>query len=65
MPRVAGGSKETRNFEKCSESDEEKTLTQNFNSLTHPKLNHGDALIHSEALLNYLEQECESTHGER
>ncbi|GBM46315.1 hypothetical protein AVEN_88009-1 [Araneus ventricosus] len=50
VSRVSCGSEETRNFEECPESDEE-------NLVTHQKLSHGDALVHTEALLNYLEQE--------
>ncbi|GBN94473.1 hypothetical protein AVEN_225526-1, partial [Araneus ventricosus] len=56
--RVTCGSEETRNFEECPERDEE-------NLVTHQKLNHGDALAHTEALLNYLEQEDESTSAEK
>ncbi|GBM14207.1 hypothetical protein AVEN_167294-1 [Araneus ventricosus] len=52
------GSEETRNFEECPESDEE-------NLVTHQKLSHGGALVHTEALLNYLEQEDESTPAEK
>ncbi|GBM63671.1 hypothetical protein AVEN_112835-1 [Araneus ventricosus] len=52
--RVTCGSEETRNFEECPASDEE-------NLVTHQKLSLGDALVHTEALLNYLEQEDEST----
>ncbi|GBN67278.1 hypothetical protein AVEN_131206-1 [Araneus ventricosus] len=54
VSRVTCGSEETRNFEECPESDEE-------NLATHQKLSHGDALVHNETLLNYLEQEDEST----
>ncbi|GBN05273.1 hypothetical protein AVEN_116399-1 [Araneus ventricosus] len=54
VSRVTCGSEETRNFE----SDEE-------NLVTHQKLSHGDALVHTEALLNYLEQEDESTPAEK
>ncbi|GBM28577.1 hypothetical protein AVEN_265026-1 [Araneus ventricosus] len=50
--------KETRNFEECPASDEE-------NLVTHQKLSLGDALVHTEALLNYLEQEDESTPAEQ
>ncbi|GBM67313.1 hypothetical protein AVEN_37090-1 [Araneus ventricosus] len=52
VSRVTCGSEETRNFEECPESDEE-------NLVTHQKLSQGDALVHTEALLNYLEQEGE------
>ncbi|GBN75525.1 hypothetical protein AVEN_269944-1 [Araneus ventricosus] len=52
------GSEETRNFEECPESDEE-------NLVTHQKLSLGGALVHTEALLNYLEQEDESTPAEK
>ncbi|GBN75837.1 hypothetical protein AVEN_264958-1 [Araneus ventricosus] len=55
---VTCGSEEARNFEQCPESDEE-------NLVTHQKLNHGDVLVHTEALLNYLEQEDESTTAEK
>ncbi|GBM39855.1 hypothetical protein AVEN_150767-1 [Araneus ventricosus] len=48
----------TRNFEECPESDEE-------NLVTHQKLSHGDALVHTEALLNYLEQEDDSTSSKK
>ncbi|GBM18012.1 hypothetical protein AVEN_100959-1 [Araneus ventricosus] len=58
VSRVTCGSEETRNFEECPESDEE-------NLVTHQKLSHGDALVHTEALLNYLEQEDESTPAEK
>ncbi|GBN48803.1 hypothetical protein AVEN_127669-1 [Araneus ventricosus] len=58
VSRVTCGSEETRNFEECPESDEE-------NLATHQKLSHGDALVHTEALLNYLEQEDESTPAEK
>ncbi|GBM29767.1 hypothetical protein AVEN_238843-1 [Araneus ventricosus] len=49
---------ETRNFEECPESDEENLVTQQ-------KLSQGDTLVHIEALLNYLEQEDESTPAEK
>ncbi|GBM82760.1 hypothetical protein AVEN_272317-1 [Araneus ventricosus] len=52
------GSEETRNFEECPASGEE-------NLVTHQKLSLGDALVHNEALLNYLEQEDESTPAEK
>ncbi|GBN01174.1 hypothetical protein AVEN_19088-1 [Araneus ventricosus] len=58
VSRVTCGSEETRNFEECPESEEE-------NLVTHEKLSHGDALVHTEALLNYLEQEDESTPAEK
>ncbi|GBL75973.1 hypothetical protein AVEN_234292-1 [Araneus ventricosus] len=58
VPRVTCGSEETRNFEECPKNDEE-------NLVTHQKLSHGDALVHNEALLNYLEQEDESTPAEK
>ncbi|GBM70594.1 hypothetical protein AVEN_5969-1 [Araneus ventricosus] len=58
VPRVTCGSEETRNFEECPESDEE-------NLVTHQKLSHGDALVHTEALLNYLGPEDESTPAEK
>ncbi|GBM28024.1 hypothetical protein AVEN_27416-1 [Araneus ventricosus] len=54
VSRITCGSEETRNFEECPESDEE-------NLVTHQKLSHGEALVHTEALLYYLEQEDEST----
>ncbi|GBO27585.1 hypothetical protein AVEN_136086-1 [Araneus ventricosus] len=57
-PRVTCGSEETRNFEECPASDEE-------NLVTHQKSSHGDELVHSEALHNYLEQEDESTPAEK
>ncbi|GBM60919.1 hypothetical protein AVEN_192378-1, partial [Araneus ventricosus] len=55
---VTCGSEETRNFEECPESDEE-------NLVTHQKLSHGDALVDTGELLNYLEQEDESTPAEK
>ncbi|GBO09809.1 hypothetical protein AVEN_247861-1, partial [Araneus ventricosus] len=58
VSRVTCGSEETRNFEECHESDEGNLVKQQ-------KLNHGDALVHTEALLNYLEQEDESTPAEK
>ncbi|GBO31687.1 hypothetical protein AVEN_274081-1 [Araneus ventricosus] len=58
MSRVTCGSEETKNFEECPESDEE-------NLLTHQKLSRGDTLVHTEALLNYLEQEYESAPAEK
>ncbi|GBN81424.1 hypothetical protein AVEN_187308-1, partial [Araneus ventricosus] len=58
VSRVTCGSEERRNFEECPESDEE-------NLVTHQKLSLGDALVHAEALLNYLEQEDESTPAEK
>ncbi|GBM30157.1 hypothetical protein AVEN_213209-1 [Araneus ventricosus] len=58
VSRVTCGSEETKNFEECPESDEE-------NLVTHQKISHGDALVHTEALLNYLEQEDESTPAEK
>ncbi|GBN79812.1 hypothetical protein AVEN_206227-1 [Araneus ventricosus] len=58
VSRVTCGSEETRNFEECPESDEENFVKQQ-------KLSHGDALVHTEALLNYLEQEDESTPAEK
>ncbi|GBL76586.1 hypothetical protein AVEN_52839-1, partial [Araneus ventricosus] len=58
VSRVTCGSGKTRNFEECPESDEE-------NQVTHQKLSHGDALVHTEALLNYLEQEDESAPAEK
>ncbi|GBO28418.1 Jerky -like [Araneus ventricosus] len=54
VSRATCGSEETRNFEECPESDDE-------NLVTHHKLSHGDALVHTEVLLDYLEQEDEST----
>ncbi|GBL79988.1 hypothetical protein AVEN_220157-1, partial [Araneus ventricosus] len=57
-PRVTCGSEETRNFEECPASDEE-------NLVTHQKLSHGDASVHTEDLLNYLEQEDERTPAEK
>ncbi|GBM52369.1 hypothetical protein AVEN_160094-1 [Araneus ventricosus] len=56
--RVTCGSEETRNLEECDESDEE-------NLVTNQKLSHGDALVHTKALRNYLEQETESTNAEK
>ncbi|GBM59035.1 hypothetical protein AVEN_7416-1 [Araneus ventricosus] len=53
VSHVTCGSEETRNFEEHPESDEE-------NLTTHQKLSHGDALLHIEALLNYLEQEMKA-----
>ncbi|GBL79111.1 hypothetical protein AVEN_92364-1 [Araneus ventricosus] len=50
VSHVTCGLEQTRNFEECPESDEE-------NLVTHQKLNHGDSLVHTEALLNYLEQD--------
>ncbi|GBM44913.1 hypothetical protein AVEN_94517-1 [Araneus ventricosus] len=58
VSRVTCGSEETRNFEECPESDVE-------NLVVHQKLSHGGALVHTEALLNYLEQEDESTPAEK
>ncbi|GBO39933.1 hypothetical protein AVEN_219715-1 [Araneus ventricosus] len=58
VSRVTCGSEETRNFEECPESDEE-------NLVTHQKLSDGDALVPTEALLNYLEQEDERTPAEK
>ncbi|GBM26293.1 hypothetical protein AVEN_66531-1 [Araneus ventricosus] len=58
VSRVTCGSEETRNFEECPESDEE-------NLITHQKLSHGDALVHTEAILDYLGQEDESTPAEK
>ncbi|GBN00128.1 hypothetical protein AVEN_184303-1 [Araneus ventricosus] len=58
VSHVTCGSEETRNFDECSESDEE-------NLVTYQKLRHGDSLVHTEALLNYLEQEDKSTHAEK
>ncbi|GBO37478.1 hypothetical protein AVEN_198792-1 [Araneus ventricosus] len=54
VSNVTCGSEETRNFEEFPESDE-------GNLVTHQKLSHGEALVHTEVLLNYLEQEDEST----
>ncbi|GBN08739.1 hypothetical protein AVEN_64893-1 [Araneus ventricosus] len=58
VSRVRCDSEETRNFEECPESDEE-------NLVTHQKLSHGDALVHTEALFNYLEQEDQSTPAQK
>ncbi|GBL89447.1 hypothetical protein AVEN_259047-1, partial [Araneus ventricosus] len=58
VSRVTCASEETRNFEECSESDEE-------NLVTYQKLRHCDSLVHIEALLNYLERENESTPAEK
>ncbi|GBN21888.1 hypothetical protein AVEN_215246-1 [Araneus ventricosus] len=58
VSRVTCGSEETRNFEECPESDE-------VNLVTHQKLSHGDALVDTEVLLNYLEQEDENTSTEK
>ncbi|GBO12908.1 hypothetical protein AVEN_67844-2 [Araneus ventricosus] len=55
---VTCGSEETRNFEECPESFEE-------NLVTHQKLSQGDVLVDAAALLNYLEQEDESTPAEK
>ena len=56
--RVVCDSEKTRNYGECSESDEE-------NLVTYQKLNHGDALVHTEALLKYLKQEDESTSAQK
>ncbi|GBO39646.1 hypothetical protein AVEN_209855-1 [Araneus ventricosus] len=58
VSRVTCGLEETRNFEECPESDEE-------NLVTHQKLSHGDALVHTGTLINYLEQEDESTPAKK
>ncbi|GBM77333.1 hypothetical protein AVEN_43616-1 [Araneus ventricosus] len=58
VSRVTCGSEETRNFEECPASD-------GGNLVTRQKLSLGDALVHTEALLNYLEQEDESTPAEK
>ncbi|GBN37963.1 hypothetical protein AVEN_207330-1, partial [Araneus ventricosus] len=58
VSRVTCGSEETRNFEECPKSDEE-------NLAIRQKLSLCDALVHTEALLNYLEQEDESTPAEK
>ncbi|GBN38042.1 hypothetical protein AVEN_231699-1 [Araneus ventricosus] len=58
VSRVTCGSEETRNFEEYPESDEE-------NLVVHQKLSLGDALVHTEALLNYLGQEDLSTPAEK
>ncbi|GBL95071.1 hypothetical protein AVEN_216025-1, partial [Araneus ventricosus] len=58
VSRVTYGSEETRNFEECPASDEE-------NLVTHQKLSHGDALVHTEALLNYWMEEDERTPAEK
>ncbi|GBM98843.1 hypothetical protein AVEN_188104-1 [Araneus ventricosus] len=58
VSRVTCSPEETRNFEECPASDEE-------NLVTHQKLSLGDALVHTDALLNYLEQEDESTPAEK
>lgn len=54
MFHVTCHSEQTRNYEECPESDEESLITSE-------KLTHGDVLLHSEVLPNYLEQEDEST----
>ncbi|GBM58747.1 hypothetical protein AVEN_183575-1 [Araneus ventricosus] len=46
VSRVTCGSEETTNFEECPEIDEE-------NLVTHQKLSHGDALVHTEALITW------------
>ncbi|GBM76615.1 hypothetical protein AVEN_196752-1 [Araneus ventricosus] len=58
VSRVTCGSEETKNFEECPASDEE-------NLVTHQKLSLGDALVRTEALLNYLEQEDESMPADK
>ncbi|GBN89669.1 hypothetical protein AVEN_153859-1 [Araneus ventricosus] len=58
LSRVTCVSEETSNFEECPEIDEE-------NLVTHEKLSHGAALVHTEALLDYLELEDESTPEEK
>ncbi|GBL89278.1 hypothetical protein AVEN_225819-1 [Araneus ventricosus] len=58
VSRVTCGSEETRNFEECPASDE-------GNLVTLLKLSHGETLVHTEALLNYLEQEDESTPAKK
>ncbi|GBO05680.1 hypothetical protein AVEN_182893-1 [Araneus ventricosus] len=58
VSRVTCGSEGTRIFEECPESDEE-------NLVTHQKLSLSDALVHTEALLNYSEKEDESTPAEK
>ncbi|GBN80316.1 hypothetical protein AVEN_14398-1 [Araneus ventricosus] len=58
VPRVTCGSEETRIFEECPESVEEDLVT-------HQKGSHGDVLVHTEALLDYLGQEDESTPAEK
>jgi hypothetical protein len=55
---VACGSEETKNFEECPEITEK-------NILTHQKLNHGATLIHTDALIDYLEQEYENSVAEK
>ncbi|GBO05653.1 hypothetical protein AVEN_74278-1 [Araneus ventricosus] len=55
VTRVTCGSEETRDFEECPESDDE-------NLVVHQKLSHGGALVHTEALLNYLEQKKMKPH---
>ncbi|GBN45103.1 hypothetical protein AVEN_181758-1 [Araneus ventricosus] len=58
VSRATCGPEERRNFKECPKSDEE-------NLVTHQKLSLGDSLVHTEALLNYLEQEDESTPAEK
>ncbi|GBM61529.1 hypothetical protein AVEN_72444-1 [Araneus ventricosus] len=58
VSRVTCGSGETRNFEECPESDKEHLVT-------YQKLSHGDQLVHTEPLLNCLEQEDERTNAEK
>lgn len=56
--RVTCSTKETRNLEESPENDEE-------NRVTHQKLSHGYALVYIEVLINYLQQEDESTPTEK
>ena len=48
MSRIACGSEETRNLEKITEIYDE-------NLVKIQKLSHGETLVHTEALFNYLE----------
>lgn len=47
--RVACYLQETRSFEKCPETDE-----QNFLTKINPKLSHGEVLVHTELLPNFM-----------
>ncbi|GBM18356.1 hypothetical protein AVEN_127808-1 [Araneus ventricosus] len=49
----------------CGSEERERPESDEENLVTHQKLSHGDALVHTEALLNYLEQEDESTPAEK
>ncbi|GBN34627.1 hypothetical protein AVEN_129373-1 [Araneus ventricosus] len=58
VSRVTCDSEDTKNFEEFPEGDDEILVT-------HQTLSHDDALIHTETLLNYLEQEDESIPAEK